>query len=97
MNPRTAPFYTFTTRSHSPPNLLDSSPSAVLGRSAVLEELHAKGCTLAKQAWVDNHWPLVLWKLAGMVILDPMSESDPLRKRWCWKEVIRQLMYRSAN
>ncbi|KAI9570309.1 hypothetical protein HD554DRAFT_2170473 [Boletus coccyginus] len=88
VNPRTASFYTFATRSHSPPNLLDPSPSVVLGRSAVLEELHAKGCTLAKQAWVDNHWPLVLWKLAGMVILDPMSESDPLRKRWCWKEVI---------
>ncbi|KAH0838071.1 hypothetical protein J3R83DRAFT_6312 [Lanmaoa asiatica] len=93
VNPRTAPFYAFTTRSHSsnPPN---PSSSLVLGRSAVLGELHAKGCTLAKQAWVDNHWSLVLWKLAGMVALDPMSESDPLRKRWCWSEVIRQLMYR---
>lgn len=97
VNPRTAPFYAFTTRSRSPPNPPDPSSSLVLGRSAVLEELHAKGCTLAKQAWVDNHWPLVLWKLAGMVSLDPTTESDPLRKRWCWPEVIRQFMYRSAD
>ena len=91
-----AQFYTFTTRSRSP-NFSEPYPSPALDRSAALEELHAKGCTLAKQAWVDNHWPLVLWKLAGMVALDPSAESDPSRKRWCWPEVIRQLMYRSAD
>ncbi|KAF8560092.1 hypothetical protein OG21DRAFT_24217 [Imleria badia] len=94
VNPRTAPFYAFSARSRSPPNPPDPSSSLVLDRLAVLEELHAKGCTLAKQAWVDNHWPLVLWKLAGMVALDPVGESDPLKKRWCWSEIIRQLMYR---
>lgn len=93
----TAPFYAFTTRLRSLPNSADPSSSLVLDRSAALEELHAKGCTLAKQAWVDNHWSLILWKLAGMVALDPMSESDPSKKRWCWPEVIRQLMYRSAD
>ena len=94
---RTAPFYAFATRLRSPPESPDPSSSLVLGRSAALEELHANGCTLAKQAWVDNHWSLVLWKLAGMVALDPTSESDPSKKRWCWSEVIRQLMYRSVD
>ncbi|KAF8445645.1 hypothetical protein L210DRAFT_3757880 [Boletus edulis BED1] len=94
VNPRTTPFYAFTTLSRSLPISPDPSSPLVLGRLAALEELHEKGCILAKQAWVDNHWPLVLWKLAGMVTLDPTSESDPLRKRWCWPEVIRQLMYR---
>jgi breast cancer 2 susceptibility protein len=37
---------------------------------------------------------LILWKLAGMVYLDPELENDPKRKRWCWSEVIRQLLYR---
>lgn len=97
VNLRSAPFYAFTTRFRFPPNPPDPSSSPVLGRSAALEELHAKGCTLAKQAWVDNHWPLVLWKLVGMVALDPINESDPSKKRWCWPEVIRQLMYRSAD
>jgi len=48
------------------------------------------------QEWVDNHWGLVLWKLAGMVCLDPQSE-DSAAKRWCWKEVMRQLRYRYMN
>ncbi|KAG8219560.1 hypothetical protein J3R82DRAFT_511, partial [Butyriboletus roseoflavus] len=94
VNPQTAPFYAFTTYSRSLPTSPDSSSSLPLDRSAMLEELHAKGCTLVEQTWVDNHWPLVLWKLAGMVALDPMSENDPFRKRWCWPEVVRQLMYR---
>ncbi|KAF8846093.1 hypothetical protein BDN67DRAFT_891569, partial [Paxillus ammoniavirescens] len=52
------------------------------------------GCSLATKAWIESHWPLVLWKLAGMVALDPASERNPVTKRWCWPEVIRQLMYR---
>lgn len=97
VDPRTAPFYAFTAHSCPLPNPPDSCLSFALGRSAVLEELHAKGCMLATQVWIDNHWPLILWKLAGMVALDPMSENDPFMKRWCWTEVIRQLMYRSAD
>jgi hypothetical protein len=37
---------------------------------------------------------MVLWKLAGMVCLDPERESDGREKRWCWGEVMRQLLYR---
>jgi breast cancer 2 susceptibility protein len=29
-----------------------------------------------------------------MVCLDPARESDVRKKRWCWGEVIRQLLYR---
>jgi hypothetical protein len=39
---------------------------------------------------------MILWKLAGMVCLDPEKESDVQRKRWCWGEVMRQLLYRFA-
>ncbi|KAH9170557.1 hypothetical protein EDB89DRAFT_1977284 [Lactarius sanguifluus] len=49
---------------------------------------------LATQEWVDNHWSLILWKLAGMVALDPESEVDEHRRRWSWKEMMRQLRYR---
>lgn len=65
-----------------------------LGPAAALEELHTRGCSLATNEWVTNHWQLILWKLAGMVTLEPEAESDPDRKRWCWPEVIRQLLYR---
>ncbi|KIJ66231.1 hypothetical protein HYDPIDRAFT_109225 [Hydnomerulius pinastri MD-312] len=94
INPRTALFYAFSTRLRSPPDPSESEPPLALGHGAALEELHQKGCPLATKAWVENHWPLVLWKLAGMVALDPASENDPTTKRWCWPELIRQLMYR---
>jgi breast cancer 2 susceptibility protein len=29
-----------------------------------------------------------------MVCLDPERESDGREKRWCWGEVMRQLLYR---
>ena len=70
---------------------------ATLGPKAALDELKRLGCTLATKPWVENHWGLILWKLAGMVCLDPASENDPRRKRWCWREVIRQLRYRYVH
>ena len=39
---------------------------------------------------MDNHWSLVLWKLAGQVQAQP-SLFD---LRWNWAEVIEQLKYR---
>jgi len=62
-----------------------------------LRELKAAGCHLATQEWVDNHWFLILWKLAGMVALDPESEADVDRRRWNWAETMRQLQYRYAS
>ena len=65
-----------------------------LGREAAYAQLQQLGCKLATQAWVTNHYGLILWKLAGMVCLQPEREQDPRTKRWCWPEVVRQLLYR---
>ncbi|GAC95188.1 hypothetical protein PHSY_002763 [Pseudozyma hubeiensis SY62] len=62
----------------------------LLMQQQALEELHAKGCSNADMAWVQNHWTLILWKLAAMVRLEPSSASE----RWSWNELIRQLLYR---
>ncbi|PPR01921.1 hypothetical protein CVT24_001260 [Panaeolus cyanescens] len=91
ITPATAIHYTFYTASRNPAEAKDN---VKLGPTQALAELLSRGCTLAKQPWVDNHWCLILWKLAGMVALDPKSEINPATKRWCWDEVIRQLLYR---
>ena len=85
ISPQLAIYYSFHTAT-SVPNDLDGSGS-VLGAEAAYEELHKRGCVLATKSWVDNHWCLILWKLAGMVALDPECENDPSRRRWCWDEV----------
>ncbi|KZP25285.1 hypothetical protein FIBSPDRAFT_820691 [Athelia psychrophila] len=90
INPITALYYSFHTTSVTP----TSQPASLLGPAAALEQLLAKGCTLVTKPWVDNHWAMVLWKLAGMVCLDPERESNGRDKRWCWGEVMRQLLYR---
>ena len=70
------------------------SEYVLVGRDSALRYLLSKGHSLASQAWVDNHWSLILWKLAGMVALDPAKESDPNTRRWSYTEVMRQLLYR---
>jgi breast cancer 2 susceptibility protein len=94
ITPTTALYYTFHTLSATFLSDASPSPPKLLGPAAALEELLGRGCSLATKLWVDNHWCLILWKLAGMVCLDPEHESDPQTKRWCWAEVIRQLLYR---
>ncbi|KAG1783569.1 hypothetical protein EV702DRAFT_1054261 [Suillus placidus] len=94
ITPATALFYSFYTPSATPNESVQPSDAKPLGPAAALEDLHARGCSLATQEWINNHWSLILWKLAGMVSLEPEAESDPDRKRWCWPEVIRQLLYR---
>jgi breast cancer 2 susceptibility protein len=74
----------------APPSLTPS----LLGPSDALQSLLERGCILATEPWVENHWCLILWKLAGMIRLDPHREVIPEEKRWCWAEVIRQLLYR---
>ncbi|KAJ7597455.1 hypothetical protein C8J56DRAFT_320264 [Mycena floridula] len=59
-----------------------------------LRELLNRSCTLATKTWVDNHWALILWKLAGMAALDPKSEQNELTRRWSWPEMFNQLLYR---
>ncbi|KXN88856.1 hypothetical protein AN958_06726, partial [Leucoagaricus sp. SymC.cos] len=93
ITPVLAVYYSFHTALTLPPYQTDQPPQ-LLGPATALKELHDMGCTLATKAWVDNHWGLILWKLAGMVALDPDSESDAKTKRWCWAEAKRQLLYR---
>jgi breast cancer 2 susceptibility protein len=47
-------------------------------------------CTLVDKAWVENHWVLIVWKLANMVCAWPSAQGD----RWSFQEVLRQLLYR---
>ncbi|KAJ6575429.1 hypothetical protein B0H19DRAFT_1128649 [Mycena capillaripes] len=91
ITPTVALYYSFHKPSATLPS--DASPK-LLGPAAALEKLLDRGCSLATKQWVDNHWCLILWKLAGMVCLEPERENDPQTKRWCWAEVIRQLFYR---
>ena len=93
MSPQNAVYYKFhspvpTSDLNEPPEYMQLGPEEALGQ---LKEL---GCTLATQEWVTNHYGLILWKLAGMVCLEPEREQDPHTKRWCWPEVMRQLLYR---
>ena len=91
ITPTLAFYYSF----YIPPtNPSQDSPGITLGSSEAFEELRKRGCSLVTKPWVDNHWCLILWKLAGMIYLDPEAELDPNRTRWCWSEVIRQLLYR---
>ena len=97
ITPETALYYCFHSSDPIPRYVEPSAPpptATTLGVSAALDELRSKGCTLATKEWVENHWAMVLWKLAGMACLDPQSEADPRTKRWCWSEVMRQLRYR---
>ena len=75
----------------------DPVPPHPGGSVDALRELKAIGCHLATQKWVDNHWSLILWKLAGMAAFDPESETDVDRRRWSWAETMRQLQYRYAS
>ncbi|KAJ7193302.1 hypothetical protein GGX14DRAFT_505977 [Mycena pura] len=94
ITPPLALYYSFHTPSSEILSNASPNPAQLLGPATALEELMARGCSLATKLWVDNHWCLILWKLAGMVCLEPERERDPQTKRWCWAEVIRQLLYR---
>lgn len=97
MTPDMSLFYTFHTTSTTPVYIGNTQQRHTeLGPTAALDELRSLGCTLATKEWVENHWGMILWKLAGMVCLDPESEDDPDRKRWCWRELMKQLRYRSV-
>ena len=93
MTPENARYYNFSTTESTPPPA-SSASKVSLGPKEALRDLLRRGCTLATQPWIDNHWSLILWKLAGMVTLDPIRETKPGEARWCWPEVIRQLLYR---
>ncbi|KAL5536048.1 hypothetical protein ACEPAF_4152 [Sanghuangporus sanghuang] len=89
ITPQTAPFYVFHTPASHVSSQASGSSSASLGPAEALAHLHKTG-RMATREWVDNHWALILWKLAGLAALDPERESTPSR-RWCWRVVMEQL------
>ncbi|KAJ4485769.1 hypothetical protein J3R30DRAFT_3441936 [Lentinula aciculospora] len=96
-NPSLALYYSFYTT----PQPSNSSSIDPIGPAAALDKLLAHGCSRVTKAWVDNAWSLILWKLAGMVALEPERETGAPTfgeaiegPRWCWNEVWRQLLYR---
>lgn len=93
ITPETAIYYYFRCRSPKP------SPEdkiEKLGADEALGDLLSRGCALATKEWVDNHWTHILLKLAGMAALDPDSEANAETRRWCYREVLRQMLYRSV-
>ena len=100
ITPQTAPFYQFHTASS---NLFPSTqtqcvassddnyaPQKTLGPAEAYEHLTQTG-RFTTRKWVDNHWVMILWKLAGLAALDPESECNPSTRRWCWRSVLSQL------
>ncbi|KAK7695063.1 hypothetical protein QCA50_002252 [Cerrena zonata] len=95
VTPATAFYYSF--HSASPFPLRHSQLMAktmTLGSSSAYSQLRKSGYSLVTREWIDNHWCLILWKLAGLAALEPQRERNPDTKRWCWDEIIRQLTYR---
>ncbi|KAG6837644.1 hypothetical protein H0H93_004920 [Arthromyces matolae] len=84
----------FQTASSSLSAFTGFSYNGDLGMEEAYKCLLERGCSLATQEWVNNHWCLILWKLAGMVGLEPERETIPAQKRWSWDEVMKQLLYR---
>lgn len=93
MRPSNAVFYRFNS-AIATVGIEDPAESEQLGPKAAFVHLKERGCDLVTQEWVTTQYGLILWKLAGLVCLEPEREQDPKTKRWCWPEVIRQLLYR---
>lgn len=62
-----------------------------LDHSIALVELTAAGCEGLTPAWVENHWALVLWKLACLVRSKPSFFQE---EKFSWEEMLKQLKYR---
>ncbi len=58
-------------------------------RTAARQAMLDARCTVS-QKWVDNHFCLILWKLASTVRANPAL----YQQKWSFAEVIRQLKYR---
>ncbi|KAF8164084.1 BRCA2, oligonucleotide/oligosaccharide-binding, domain 1-domain-containing protein [Pholiota molesta] len=77
ITPETALYYRFHTTDSSPPPSTISAPQTKLDPDEALKELLRRGCSLATQEWVNNHWCLILWKLTNML---NGGSQPPLRK-----------------
>ncbi|KAH8110699.1 hypothetical protein DFH11DRAFT_1802190 [Phellopilus nigrolimitatus] len=89
ISPQTAPFYFFYTDASHAPTQTQFAPTS-FGPAEAHAHLQQTGRALASREWVDNHWALVLWKLAALACLEPEREATHAR-RWCWGSVLAQL------
>ncbi|KAG7452267.1 uncharacterized protein BT62DRAFT_990538 [Guyanagaster necrorhizus] len=99
IHPRITAYYSFyrkvpSTQYDDPPPFETVHADAVMDPMATFKYLKEAGCSLVSKPWIDNHWGLILWKLAGMTCLEPEKEWDEKERRWCWEEVYRQMLYR---
>ncbi|KAJ9094408.1 hypothetical protein QFC21_005947 [Naganishia friedmannii] len=78
ITPTTAAFYTF----------LDEG--IMKGPPETLKEFEKEGLTYVELEWLENHWRMIVWKLASIVRAKP----DMLCEKWKYREVKRQLQYR---
>lgn len=62
----------------------------MLGNEQAFERLKYEKCEFVTQKWVNNHWRLILWKLAGQIMAKPALYEE----KWNWYEVLCQLKYR---
>lgn len=63
------------------------------GVKSALEQLLRDDCSLATLPWVENHWSLIVWKLAGLVRTRP----ELLAQYWRFEVAVNQLKYRSVS
>ncbi|KAJ9119559.1 hypothetical protein QFC22_003268 [Naganishia vaughanmartiniae] len=78
ITPATAAFYTFL------------EEGFLKGPPETLKEFEAEDLTYVDLEWLENHWKMILWKLASIVKAQP----DMYREKWNYREVKRQLQYR---
>lgn len=60
------------------------------GAAEAYTELLELGASKAQMKWVQNHWQLILWKLAAYVASSPCQ----IQTYWTWNRVMRDLRYR---
>lgn len=63
------------------------------GPEDALKQIQADGCSQITLKWVNNHWSLILWKLASIVRAKPSLWKE----KWTYWEVLRQLKYRYVS
>ncbi|KAG8818991.1 hypothetical protein FRC17_010635, partial [Serendipita sp. 399] len=71
-----------------------------LGVDAAFSEMKRRGCTLLEKAWLENHWSLVVWKLANIVAVWPSTQAERCYEREinrCERPAIRLIQERDAS
>jgi breast cancer 2 susceptibility protein len=78
IDPQNASFYHF------------SVGTDMKGPDDAYKRISTEGCSQIGPTWVEQHWSLILLKLASIVRAKPALWET----KWTYEEVIRQLKYR---